>query len=102
MNTPAVRILSVQSCPTISGKSKLTYHLGVVDSEIQLRLYANSGGCLLYTSRHRFFGKAFDLLIGHSNNNLFLRAKYQIQDTYANCKHNNDHASTHGDTFSDS
>ena len=44
MNMPAVRILSVQSCPTISGKSKLTYHLGVVDSEIQLRLYANSGG----------------------------------------------------------
>lgn len=44
MNTPAVRILSVQSCPTISGKSKLTYHLGVADSEIQIRLYANSGG----------------------------------------------------------
>lgn len=40
----AVRILSVHSCPTISGKSKLTYHLGVVDSEVQIRVYANSGG----------------------------------------------------------
>ena len=40
----AVRILSVHSCPTISGKSKLTYHLGVVDSDVQIRVYANSGG----------------------------------------------------------
>ncbi len=44
MTKSAVRILSVHSCPTISGKSKLTYHLGVVDSEVQIRVFANSGG----------------------------------------------------------
>jgi hypothetical protein len=42
-----VRVLKVGTCPTLSGRSQLTYHLGASsDSEIHLRIHANSGhGC---------------------------------------------------------
>ena len=41
----AIRVLKVASCPSISGRSTLTYHLGVSpDSDVKLRVFANSGG----------------------------------------------------------
>ncbi|QKS28867.1 MAG: hypothetical protein HT579_08015 [Candidatus Accumulibacter similis] len=41
---PSLRILKVGRCPTVSGKSTLTYHVGcTAESAIQIRLYANSG-----------------------------------------------------------
>lgn len=36
-----IRVLKTATCPSLSGKSKLTYHVGW-DSEIQLRVHANS------------------------------------------------------------
>lgn len=40
-----VRILKVGSCPTLSGKSTLTYHVGFEGTaDILFRVYANSGG----------------------------------------------------------
>lgn len=40
-----VRILKVGSCPTLSGKSTLTYHVGFQGTaDILFRVYANSGG----------------------------------------------------------
>ena len=42
---PAIRVLKIASCPSLSGKSTLTYELGCTsDSEIQIRIKANSGG----------------------------------------------------------
>lgn len=42
---PVVRILKTGTCPSLSGKSTLTYHVGCnAHSEIQLRVFANSGG----------------------------------------------------------
>lgn len=42
---PAVRIVKIGTCPSLSGKSTLTYHLGCTDkAEIQIRVVANSGG----------------------------------------------------------
>jgi len=42
---PEVRILKTGTCPTLSGKSTLTYHVGSdADSAIQIRVHANSGG----------------------------------------------------------
>jgi hypothetical protein len=41
----AVRILKVAGCPTLSGKSTLTYHVGSQGSpDILFRVYVNSGG----------------------------------------------------------
>ena len=41
----AIRILKIASCPTLSGKSTLTYHIGcTAESEIHFRIYANDGG----------------------------------------------------------
>jgi hypothetical protein len=42
-----IRVLKVGTCPSLSGRSTLTYHLGSsADSEIHLRIHANSGhGC---------------------------------------------------------
>ncbi len=40
---PAVRILKVSTCPSLSGRSDLTYHVGCIDEAIQLRVYQNSG-----------------------------------------------------------
>jgi hypothetical protein len=42
-----IRVLKVGTCPSLSGRSTLTYHLGSsADSEIYLRIHANSGhGC---------------------------------------------------------
>ena len=40
-----VRVLKISTCPSISGRSTLTYHLGVSsDSDVKLRVFANSGG----------------------------------------------------------
>ena len=42
---PAIRVLKIASCPSLSGRSSLTYHLGISpDSDIKLRVFANSGG----------------------------------------------------------
>lgn len=42
---PAIRVLKIASCPSLSGKSTLTYELScTTDSEIQIRIKANSGG----------------------------------------------------------
>ena len=39
------RILKIASCPTLSGKSQLTYHVGCSsDGNIQFRIYASTGG----------------------------------------------------------
>jgi hypothetical protein len=41
----SIRILKKANCPTLSGKSKLTYHIGRnAESEIFLRIHANDGG----------------------------------------------------------
>jgi len=40
---PAVRILKVSTCPSLSGRSELTYHMGCIGEAIQLRVYQNSG-----------------------------------------------------------
>lgn len=40
---PAVRILKVSTCPSLSGRSELTYHMGCIGEVIQLRVYQNSG-----------------------------------------------------------
>jgi len=44
---PQVRVLKSAQCPSLSGRSQLTYQLGSTpDSEIHLRIHANSGrGC---------------------------------------------------------
>ena len=41
---PALRILKIANCGSLSGRSTLTYHIGVIEanSEIQLRLFANT------------------------------------------------------------
>lgn len=41
----SIRVLKMATCQSLSGKSTLTYHLGVSpDSDIKLRVFANSGG----------------------------------------------------------
>lgn len=40
-----IRILKVGSCPTLTGKATLTYHIGCTDkSEVQFRVYASTAG----------------------------------------------------------
>ena len=38
-----VRIVSALSCPSVSGKSKLTYHLGLHGSNAVIRIHGNTG-----------------------------------------------------------
>ena len=43
VSSTAIRILKVATCPSLSGKSTLTYHIGcTAKSEIQFSVYANS------------------------------------------------------------
>lgn len=43
ISSTAIRILKVATCPSLSGKSTLTYHIGcTAKSEIQFSVYANS------------------------------------------------------------
>jgi len=45
---PPLRILKIARCPTVSGKSTLTYHLGCTpESVIKIRLYSNTGNGFL-------------------------------------------------------
>jgi hypothetical protein len=40
-----IRVLSTGTCDTLSGSSKLTYHIGIApDGEIHLRVHGNTGG----------------------------------------------------------
>jgi hypothetical protein len=39
----SVRILMAKSCPSITGKSTLTYHVGVFGNEPRIRIHGNSG-----------------------------------------------------------
>lgn len=42
---PVIRILKTASCPSLSGKSSLTYQVGCnPESDIYLRIHANKGG----------------------------------------------------------
>lgn len=42
---PSIRILKVATCPSLSGKSTLTYHIGCnSQSDIQFRIVNNTGG----------------------------------------------------------
>ncbi len=42
---PDIRILKVATCPSLSGKSTLTYQIGCnAESDIQFRVIANTGG----------------------------------------------------------
>ncbi len=42
--TPAVRILKIGTCPSLSGRSTLTYHIGGGSlADLQFRVVANSG-----------------------------------------------------------
>ncbi len=44
---PTIRILKIASCPTSTGKTTLTYHIGcTTDKDIQFRVVANTGGGL--------------------------------------------------------
>lgn len=41
----AMRIIKIATCPTCTGKAKLTYHLGCkVDKQLYIRISTNSGG----------------------------------------------------------
>ena len=39
-----INIVKVDSCPSLTGKSTLTYHIGLNADEIQIRVHANTGG----------------------------------------------------------
>ncbi len=42
---PSIRIIKVATCPSLSGKSTLTYHIGCnAESDISLRVVNNTGG----------------------------------------------------------
>lgn len=44
----AIRILKIGNCPSLSGRSTLTYHVGVTaDNDVRLRLVSNTGGGFL-------------------------------------------------------
>jgi hypothetical protein len=41
---PSIRVIKTATCKSLSGKSDLTYHLGVdEESNLHLRVFANSG-----------------------------------------------------------
>lgn len=39
-----IDIVKVDSCPSLTGKSTLTYHIGLDAGEIKIRVHANTGG----------------------------------------------------------
>ena len=44
-STQSIRIIKIATCPTCSGKTKLTYHLGITeDNKVYIRIVENSGG----------------------------------------------------------
>jgi len=42
---PAIRLLKTATCPSLTGKARLTYHVGCdTNGEAQFRIHANNGG----------------------------------------------------------
>ena len=47
ISAPEIRVLKIGTCPSLSGKSTLTYHIGCTpESDIQVRVFGNTGGGL--------------------------------------------------------
>ena len=46
MNEQEIRILKIDTCPSLSKRSTLTYHIGCSGKEIYIRLFQNSQGGL--------------------------------------------------------
>ncbi len=45
ISTTPLRIIKIASCPTCSGKTKLTYHFGCnLENQVYIRIVENSGG----------------------------------------------------------
>lgn len=72
INTDAgIRILKVDSCPSLTGKSTLTYHIGCdAESEIQIRVHANTGGGY-FSKEWIAFGVIQQVLEKHSKDKPF-------------------------------
>lgn len=78
-NTPVViRILKVASCPNLSGKSNLTYHVGcTAEQAIAIRVYSNDGGgyfspeWVLFTSIQEALEKCHKPLTSYGLRDLF-------------------------------
>ena len=63
----AIRILKIAPCPSLSGRSSLTYHIGCTeDGEIHFRVYANSSSG--YFSREWISAEAIGKALGDSTN----------------------------------
>lgn len=43
-NDTGINIVKVDSCPSLTGKSTLTYHIGCHADDIHIRIHANTGG----------------------------------------------------------
>ncbi len=64
---PEIRIIKVATCPSITGKSELTYHIGCnPEGEILFRVYANSGSG--YFNREWITSARIGKVLGESSN----------------------------------
>jgi hypothetical protein len=81
---PTIRIIKVGSCPSLSGKSTLTYHIGCdAESAIHFRVFANSSSG--YFSREWIAADKIGKALGESNN----ITSFTLRDIYTGKSCNN-------------
>lgn len=81
---PAIRILKIELCPSLSGKSTLTYHIGCdAESAIHFRVFGNSSSG--YFSREWIAADKIGKALGESNN----ITSFTLRDIYTGKSCNN-------------
>lgn len=81
---PSLRILKIASCPSLSGQSSLTYHLGCnAESEIHFRIFANSSSG--YFSQEWVSADSIGKALGESIN----ITSFTLQSIYVGKSQNN-------------
>lgn len=82
---PTIRILKIGTCPSLSGKSTLTFHVGCnAESEIHFRIYANSSSG--YFSRNEWVSAdSIGKVLGESTS----ITSFTLQSAYVGKSQNN-------------
>jgi hypothetical protein len=84
VTAPSIRILKIATCPSLSGKSELTYHIGCdSQGDILFRVNANSGSG--YFNKEWITSARIGKVLGESSN----ITSFTLQPTYKGKSLNN-------------
>ena len=84
-NELPVQLIHTGKCPTLSGRSTLTFHVGVMDGNTYIRVYSNTGGGM-HSKTWMPVAEILDLLVKHPKDRTV--TSYVLHSLFVNCSAN--------------